>query len=420
MKTKYWLVLGGMVAFGVESVACSPGDRSCMTTRTCEINGGAAQIQAQGGAAARARGGSSGTGAETSLGGEGHSVAGEGGEGGEGPNEFDGEAGARVAGSAGQGSGGSAGQGGASTAGGFGGSAGSAGNGATDTVAPTVLRITPSNGATMLTTDTDRIVITFSEPMNQGSAQAAFVPHFASPKAAFSWNTTGNELTIDPKLTYPTSIDPDAPNAPFSFDLTTVAKDLAGNSLTAGVSNWQFSLLREITQAIPYWEAYGGNVSADGVRNKSLSVGDLKTNAERRGFATYDISPVPNGVQRFLSASIETSIIAIDGDPFGSFGNLLLQSVQFGQVDASAFNAQVVRDLGTLLAATDVHEVKHFVSKDVLSAFEDDYENRVARGNLSQYRLLYASAPNQNSASDAIVFSNTMTGNTLTVKYLFP
>src|SRR6478735_3291275 len=142
MKTKYWLILGGLAACGFESVACSSSDRSCMTTRTCEATAGNL-IQARGGAAGHAKGGSSGV--STSQGGE-DALAGEGGVGDEGPEATHGNAGAggaEIADHGGSDSGGGAelggpsGRGGASA--GTGGTGGSGGSIPADTVPPTIL-----------------------------------------------------------------------------------------------------------------------------------------------------------------------------------------------------------------------------------------------------------------------------------------
>jgi hypothetical protein len=298
-----------------------------------------------------------------------------------------------------------------------GGNGGSGGSVPVDIVPPTILSITPVNGATKLTPTTDIIVITFSEPMNKASVQSAFVPSGAAPVPTFSWNASATELTINPNLTYPAATDPAAATTPFKFSVTTLAKDLAGNALAANV-NWQFSLLREISQSFRY---RGGGNFTDGVRASTfVGAGDTSTDLATRGFLNYDISALPAGIVTFESATINTRLAGITGDPFGLFGNLLIQSVSYSSVDQAAFDAPPLHDLGVFVAATGSNAVGDVVSKDVLVALKDDYANRTARDNASQYKLLFPGSPNANSIADFAYVSTGNPSDALLVKYLFP
>ena len=291
-----------------------------------------------------------------------------------------------------------------------------AGAGPVDTVPPTILSITPINGATKLTPATDLIVITFSEPMDKPSAESAYVSTDNTSPAAFSWNAAATELSIDPHATYPTATDPTGTAAPFKFRITTGAKDLAGNALVADV-NWQFTLLREITQAFGY--SSGGHFAPGPGFGSFAEAGDTKDNAAIRGFMTYDISALPSGIVAIESATINTSIAGIAGDPFGKFGDLLLQSVSFSNVNQTAFDSPPIRDLGTFIAATGYNAVNDQVSKDVLAALQQDYAERAVRDDKSQYRLLFPSSPNSDEAEQSIYVSTGKNRNQLIVKYLF-
>ena len=291
-------------------------------------------------------------------------------------------------------------------------------------MAPTILSITPVNGATKLTPESDIIVITFSEPMDKASAQKAFVPSGDAPVPTFTWNAAATELSINPNLGYPAATDPTAAAAPFKFSVTTVAKDLAGNRLAAEV-NWQFTLLREVTQTFPLARSSWANGKS--IYLKYAGVGDVSDNTEVRGFLFADISSLPAGIVRFGGAKISTFVYQLYGDPFGSFGNMQIQSVSYsgnnGYADQSAFDAASLRDLGTFISASGHNTVGDPVVKDVLAALKDDYENRSIRNNRSQYRLIFPSAPNSNSAQDmvwVIGIGSDNNNSALTVTYLYP
>ena len=411
--------------------ACSGQFHACEETRTCPPVGG--NSGSSGTAGSLARGGSSGSlahaGDTSSRAGNGDAGEHSGGEGGEGASEDSGgERGASAPGGAG-GAGGTpptAGSGGTLPMAGSGGTLPMAGSGGNlsvppvDQVPPTILSITPVNDATKLTLESATITITFNEPMNKASAESSFVPAGSAPAPTFSWNTAATELKIRPNLTYPAATDPTAVAQPFKFTITTAAKDLAGNPLGANVS-WQFTLLREITQSLPYSYEDGGNwESGATVTRRDISAGDYSDNGPVRGFMTYDISQLPPGINAFESATIDTRIKEIKGDPFGLFGNLYIQSLSYSIMNQAAYDAPPLHDLGTFMASTGSKLPDDAVSKEVLSALSDDYTNRLARNNKSQYRLIFASSPSLNAKNDFITLNASVNVNKLTVRYLFP
>jgi Bacterial Ig-like domain len=286
-----------------------------------------------------------------------------------------------------------------------------------DVVPPTILSITPVNGATQLTPLTDVIVITFSEPMNKASAQSAFVPSGVAPAATFSWNEAATELTINPNLTYPAATDPAATAEPFKFSVTTAAKDLAGNSLAANV-NWQFTLLRQVTQSFGF--SSGGNWTPGHPAGNYPGAGDTSFDVATRGFITYDISGLPSEVVLFESATISTIIVGIEGDPFGLFGNMLIQSISYPYLNQAAFDAPPLHDLGVFITATGQNAANDLVSKDVLVALKDDYANRIDRKDRSQYKLVLPSSPNSDATQQFAYVSGNRNTNKLIVTYLFP
>lgn len=304
-----------------------------------------------------------------------------------------------------------------------GGAGGASGGDAVDITPPTILEITPENGASGLTLAKDIIKVTFSEPMDRGSTEDAFVTSEDAPLPTFDWNAAGTELTIDPNLTYPTSIDPAAAGEPFKFIVTTAAKDLAGNSLKGNVRS-QFTLLRKVTQVCPLSSA-GSWMHGDAMGGGGYTTaGDQEPAgviSERRGFITADISSLPSGIVEFESARIDTSVVQVSGDPFGSLGDLLIDSVVYQPpVDQTAFDVDPLHKLGTFVAATVNNAAGDSISKDVLVAVKDDYENRIKRKNRSQYRLAFALVPNPNGQMDFVIVLNPNLMNDLTVEYLLP
>ncbi|MFH1231523.1 MAG: Ig-like domain-containing protein [Planctomycetota bacterium] len=100
---------------------------------------------------------------------------------------------------------------------------------APDTTPPTVLSVSPSNNSIDVSVSTN-ISVTFSEAMNQSTAQGAFSIS-PSVSGAFSW--TGNIMTFDPtgNLTYSTL---------YTCTISNAATDLAGNNI-ASQYQWSFT-----------------------------------------------------------------------------------------------------------------------------------------------------------------------------------
>ena len=121
------------------------------------------------------------------------------------------------------------------TAGGSGGTVGSgdAADAQPDTTPPTVLSVTPSNGARGVAKDVS-IVVAFSEPMDQQKTEAAY-ESTALPATAvtFSWSADKTQLTIDPTndLSYASGSATTLEPTKYSFAINTSAADLAGNPL---------------------------------------------------------------------------------------------------------------------------------------------------------------------------------------------
>ncbi len=95
--------------------------------------------------------------------------------------------------------------------------------------APTISSVSPTAGATGVTRATN-VSATFSEPMDQASAQDAF-SILPSVAGAFSWS--GNTMTFNPSADL-------AATTTYTATVSTAAKDAAGNAL-APVVTWSFT-----------------------------------------------------------------------------------------------------------------------------------------------------------------------------------
>lgn len=257
--------------------------------------------------------------------------------------------------------------------------------GSTDTTPPTLLAVSPSNGATGVAKDTT-ITLTFSEPMKKAETQAAYQsgsPGLRPGEVSFEWNTGGTVLTIQPNapLGYASGTDPDAtPALGYAFNLTDAATDLAGNKLAPLAS--EFKTLRQITARVPGDPAQDGNVEGSTVNSGGF---DLKLSTTSRGFLGFDLSGLPTILQAQSLVGASLRINAQFPIVF-STEVVELEHVLYGAtLTASAATVSALRNLGNLAQEPPVEN--GWKTADVLTAVRDDLTNRLSRGNRSQYRL---------------------------------
>lgn len=270
-------------------------------------------------------------------------------------------------------------------------SGGSGGSGGEDTIAPTVVAITPANG-TLNVRATEPIVVTFSEPMNTSSGDVAYAPEeIPTEPWETSWSADGTMLTIDAKLTYPSGSDPSAiPNKVHRFTITENAQDLAGNPLdTPAVA--EFTLARQVVQQLPIilGAPNCGNVNVSDGAGEFTFIGSGEGSSgtvARVGYATFDITTVADDILEWQSARIVASIRSITGDP-GKFGNIDAEHIFFDSNNNDVPSTMALHALGTFIVLTPAPVVDDPVELDVLVAIQDDLDNRVDRLNKSQYRF---------------------------------
>jgi hypothetical protein len=273
-----------------------------------------------------------------------------------------------------------------------------------DTTAPTIVSVTPADGATGVAKDTN-IVIKFSEPMNKIATKAAYesaTSRILPIQVSINLSADGTEMTINPinDLLIAGGADPATVVAiPYGYQITNIGTDLAGNALTT--SSFGFKTRRQITQNLPGIASLSGDVRTDGALgdNCSLGNGDICAgdsssagNAQYKGFASFDMTSVPTGVLSFEFATLSLNQIQTAKDsvyganPYPDLGNTLnLEHVNFATKDLSAFNAAAIRPLGAISSDAAL-ELK---SANVLVALQEDYAQRATRGDRSQYRIAF-------------------------------
>jgi hypothetical protein len=99
-----------------------------------------------------------------------------------------------------------------------------------DTTPPTVVSVTPVNGATNVANNTS-IVVTFSEGMNQaGTAAAISLSPAVTCMGGWTWNAAGTAATCVPTADLPST-------TLYTVGVSVAAKDLAGNAMAAPYSS---------------------------------------------------------------------------------------------------------------------------------------------------------------------------------------
>ncbi len=257
--------------------------------------------------------------------------------------------------------------------------------GSVDTTTPTLLSVTPDDGATGVSSDTP-IVLTFSEPMKKTETQAAYASSsigIRPNEVNFAWNPDATVLTIKPNapLTYAAGTDPAATAAlDYSFSLSRNATDLAGNKLAPLSSS--FKTLRRITTKIQGDPLQDGSVDGGTVSNDSLS---MSVSTTSRGFLGFSLSSLPSTLQPQGLSSATLRVNAQYPMVFSTERIELEHLVYGASLTASAATIQALGNLGYVAQETPVENA--WKNADVLVAVKDDLTNRSSRGNRSQYRL---------------------------------
>jgi hypothetical protein len=281
-----------------------------------------------------------------------------------------------------------------------------------DVTAPTVLSISPANGAKGVTATT-KIVITFSEAVKQVSAESAFTSNVGA--VVFSWNAAGTVLTVTPAtpFSYAESTVPNAAAKTYSVSIGTGVQDLAGNYLPAASSS-TFSTLRRITATLArdlvstyVVTSYVGQAPYLATNDGGGNIGDGFANEYDRVFPDFDITPLPAALQSIESATLTIDINVTNptgggdwGTPFVTLGNLVVDHITDIPIKQSSLDVTALARVGVLMTNNLV--ISGDKTIDVTDSVANDFAFRAARANHSQYRLQFVTKTDNDSNPDLV------------------
>lgn len=155
-----------------------------------------------------------------------------------------------------------------------------------DSTPPTIISTSPKNGDTNVSLNS-KIVITFSEAMNQASATGAFS---ATPaiNGTWSWNTQGDTMTLTPGA-------PMQANQQYQIRISTAAKDLAGNPMSSDYT-FSFTTSQQSDTTPPTIKSTDPQNGATGVSVKtSVSITFSEAMDKPTAESAYTINPSDGG-----------------------------------------------------------------------------------------------------------------------------
>lgn len=287
-----------------------------------------------------------------------------------------------------------------------------------DLESPTIVSVSPGDAELGVMPDVP-IVVTFSEPMDEVATEAAYQSQdIPAAAVTFSWNDAGDELTITPNepLEWGQGEDPAEVEAlSYAYAITTAATDLAGNELEAEHAV-EFSTIRQVLQALPALGAWTGRIRSDGpVAFDYIMVGDTSDDDQYKGFISFEISGLPNGITQFQAAEMRLHNFYTQGDPYVDLdGDLVAYDIEFTSMDLVTFGAAPLAEAGVL---SDV-EGAGWRALDVTPFVADDY---AADHDATQFRLEFPSATDGNDDPDTVFLQSTLTNPAvLYILYLLP
>jgi hypothetical protein len=266
-------------------------------------------------------------------------------------------------------------------------------------VAPNLTRDeTDLEGATAVAEDTN-IVITFSEPMDRQSVQAAY-QSASIPAVTYAWSEDDTKVTIDPNVDLLAADGgPDVAAQSYAISITDTAEDKAGNRLSTWTGS--FATYRVVSADYPVNGSrvhYFNGTSVLGCNGASALAGD---DGARGMFIALEVplSALPAGIIHFSSARIRGAIDGSRGGPFGKFGDIHLYSIDQKPLTAVNWTTPVAEDLG-LFASSASGSVATNVRVPLAEAYAV-----LGTAGVVQYRVSFPSPVTADTSADWVSFA---------------
>jgi hypothetical protein len=255
--------------------------------------------------------------------------------------------------------------------------------------APSVVAATPSDGQIGVGLS-PKVQVTFSEPMDKASVEAAFQMVAPVMAGTFSWNSDATVMTFDPSVnfTYGTNVQ---------WKVAKTAADASGKPMDADFTS-TFRVLRQSTKVLQSISAKDGFVYGPGVAvlgsHANATGGSFKVGTWERGFLSFDLSSLPSDLVEITGAEVSIYQSAHHAGAYSpTTGSLWVESAQYGSLDAGDFAMPAVQIC--LPGCAPVSYQLSAASQDgwkgagVLVLVKRDWQNREAQGFLSQLRLRF-------------------------------
>lgn len=235
-----------------------------------------------------------------------------------------------------------------------------------DTTPPTIVSVSPANGATGVANN-EVIVVTFSEPMDKPSAQAAFQSANLGA-VTFNWLDDMTMEVTPNGLAYAQG-GPSVTANVYDFTVTTVATDLAGNPMAQNAPS-SFSTLRNVTDYMPETQELSVEANGSTCGSFTVPVGSYQppntVAKECRLLVSYDLSPIPAAAQ-LQSASLSCDYDLLVGNIPSS--NSRLDHISFDPNNlAQGWSASAIHTYGNPFGFVPFNFTKMPFNVDVLGA----------------------------------------------------
>lgn len=275
-----------------------------------------------------------------------------------------------------------------------------------DEIPPSVVSWLPEDGAIGVDRHFE-IAIAFSEPMDHAWTQAAlvFLTH-PGMQGTYTWNTQGTVMRFQP------AEDPEHGEV-VRWKLLNQAKDLAGNPLGQELIS-EFQIIRSLEATIVGNGYLDGEVAllSDGGQygdhwidtdSRHVAIGNMNYTylgpAIQRGFYTFELDALPPNLTRITYAEMHFVQQGMWGS-CSEIGNFFLESVPYGPAltlddfDVPVLDVEVCDEQDQCVVQPYIIEGEcpqystHLLwYAGVTSAIRNDWDDRLARMGLSQWRL---------------------------------